>query len=797
MQYPENLEAKINFDKIKDWIKEECSSSLGTDMVQNVTFTTDLNLLNKLLDQTEEFRQILVSGEMFPSSNFLNIYPFLDKAKIEGTFLYEEDWHLIRLSLETLHSCVSFFTKNQEEYPQLFQLLGMVRLDNSLLRAIERVLDDKGRIKDNATRELGLIRSQIIYEENRLRKVLDRIFREAKAKGMTPDDASITIRGGRMVMPVLAENKRKIKGFVHDESSTGQTVFMEPAEVLDINNELKELEYMERREIQKILMKLTDTLRPFIPELRSAYKFLGMVDFIRAKAKLAVKMDASKPELQKPKEIEWYNARHPVLEHALKQQNRKIVPLNIHLDHNSRLLVISGPNAGGKSVTLKTVALVQYMLQCGLLVPMDPHSKCTIFSNFFIDIGDEQNIENDLSTYSSHLMSMKYFTQFADKKSIFFIDEFGTGTEPQFGGAIAEAILMALNKTGSYGIVTTHYGNLKQIAAKNQGMTNGAMRFDIDKLEPMYQLDIGKPGSSFALEIATKIGISSDIIAYAKEQIGDERVRYDKLLNKLESEKNKFEQLVVESQRKERILTQRLKEYNELKQSLEANQKQLIQQAKQEAKGILDGANRKIEETIREIKQSKAEKEATLVARKNLETHKAAIKPEKGLKPKAADAEVKVIGGTIAAGDYVRLKDNGAIAEVISIRNKDVEISIGELKSNVKLNRLEKISKTTLKKEKKAVAARMSYDTTAKMRNFSPNLDLRGMRGEEIMTIVQNFIDDGHMLGVKDLRIVHGRGDGILRQITRNMLQYMSEVQRFEDEHADRGGSGVTLVTLK
>ncbi|AWW31672.1 endonuclease MutS2 [Echinicola strongylocentroti] len=796
MQYPDNLEAKINFDKIKEWIREECSSALGTAMVDKVGFSSDINLLNKLLDQTEEFRQILISGELFPSSNYLNIYPYLEKAKIEGTFLYEDDFHEIKLSLITLKECVDFFSRNQEEYPQLFQLIGMVALDNTLLRAIERVLNDKGKIKDNATRELGLIRGQIIYEENRLRKVLDRIFREAKGKGLTPDDASITIRGGRMVMPVLAENKRKIKGFVHDESATGQTVFLEPAEVLDINNELKELEYMERREVQKILMQLTDTLRPFIPELKSAYKFLGMVDFIRAKARLALKMDASKPTLQKEKIIEWYNARHPVLQHALKQQSRAIVPLNIHLDHNSRLLVISGPNAGGKSVTLKTVSLVQYMLQCGLLVPMDPHSKCTVFHHFFIDIGDEQNIENDLSTYSSHLMSMKYFTQFADKKTIFFIDEFGTGTEPQFGGAIAESILLALNKSGAYGIVTTHYGNLKQIAAKNQGMTNGAMRFDIDKLEPLYQLDIGKPGSSFALEIATKIGIQKDIISYAKAQIGDERVRYDKLLNKLESEKNKYEQLVLESQRKERLLTQRLKEYSELKETVDNNKKQLIQQAKLEAKAILDGANQKIEETIRSIKENKAEKEATKKLRKDLEQHKATVKPDKSIKPKMAE-EIKVVGGAIEVGDYVRLKDNGAVAEVLAIRNKDVEISIGDLKSNVKLSRLEKVSRTAMKKEKKTIAARSTFDTTSKMQQYSPNLDLRGKRGEEILPIVQNFVDEGHMLGVKDLRIVHGKGDGILREITRNLLRDMPSVAKYEDEHPDRGGAGVTLVTLK
>lgn len=794
MLYPGNLESKINFDKIKNLIKEECTSSLGTDFVSKVAFSKDIQLVNRLLDQTEEFRQILLSGENFPASNFLNIYPYLNKSKVEGTFLYEEEFQEIRMSLITLRGCVDFFNKFQEEYPQLFQLLGMVSLDNTLLRAIERVLDEKGKIKNNATKELSLIRSQIIYEESRLRKVLDSIFRSAKAKGYTPEDASITIRGGRMVMPVLAENKRKIKGFIHDESATGQTVFMEPAEVLDINNELKDLEYMERREIQKILTQLTDTLRTFVPELRQAFHFLGLMDFIRAKARFALKINANRPIIEKTKGMEWTNARHPLLEMALKQQKKEIVPLNISLDHNRRLLVISGPNAGGKSVTLKTVALLQCMVQYGMLIPVDAHSKCSLFDNFFIDIGDEQNLENDLSTYSSHLKSMKYFTQFSDKKTIFFIDEFGTGTEPQFGGAIAEALLVALNQTGAYGIVTTHYGNLKQIAAKSQGMVNGAMRYDVDQLEPLYQLEIGKPGSSFALEIATKIGISKEIIAYAKEQIGEERVRYDKLLNKLESEKNRYEQLLSETQKKERLLTIRLQEYNDLKVTMESNKKELIQQAKVQAKGILDEANKKIEETIRTIRENQADKKSTQKARKELEDLKVAIKPEKS---RVLQPEIRVEEGEIKSGDHVRIRDSGTIAEVLSIKNNDVEILIGELKSNVKLNRLERISNTALKKEKKEISRRIGYDTHSKMVDFSPNLDLRGKRGEEILILIQNFIDEGHMFGFKDLRIVHGKGDGILREVTRNLLNGMSSVAKYQDEHADRGGSGVTLVTLR
>ncbi|MBC6368969.1 endonuclease MutS2 [Algoriphagus sp. AK58] len=795
MLYPSNLEQKINFIKIKDLLKAECTSSLGQDYVDKVSFSSDYNLVQRLLDQTEEFRQILISGEIFPSSNFTNLTPFLEKAKLEGAFLEQEEFFEVKLSLQTLRGCITFFQKWGESYPTLSALLGLlIDLDLNLLKAIDQIIDEKGKIRSNASKELQLIRSQILYEEGRLRKVMERIFKEARAKGLTPEDASMTIRGGRMVIPVSAENKRKLRGFIHDESATGQTVFMEPEEALDINNEIRDLEYMEKREIIRILTRLTDQLRPAIPALRKATNFLGLVDFIRAKARFAQKTDSNKPELVKERNLNWTRARHPILEMALKSQGKSIVPLDIKLGGHERLLVISGPNAGGKSVTLKTVALLQYMLQCGLLIPVHPDSKSSLFDNFFIDIGDEQNLENDLSTYSSHLMSMKHFTQFAHKKTILFIDEFGTGTEPQFGGAIAESILLALNKLGAFGVITTHYGNLKQVANKNQGLVNGAMRYDVDRLEPIYQLEIGKPGSSFALEIASKIGLSKDILSYAKDHIGEERVRYDRLLTQLENEKNQYSILLKEIKEKDRLLQTRLKEYNQLKETLELTKKRYIQEAKLEAKALLDQTNKKIESVIREIKEGKAEKEVTKQVRKELEVFKEEIKPEKIA---VKDPEIQVIGGEIEVGDWVRLKDNGAIAEVLSIKNKVVEITIGDLKSTVKISRLEKISKTEVKKELKAVERRGNYNTNEKMMDFSSNLDLRGKRGEEVLPLIQTFIDEGYMLGVKNLRIVHGKGDGILREITRNLLRTMPQVGKLEDEHADRGGAGVTLVTLK
>lgn len=795
MLYPSNLEQKINFLKIKDLLKDECTSSLGKEYVDRMAFSSDYNLVTKLLDQTEEFQRIIISGELFPSSHFTNLTPYLEKAKLEGAFLDEEDFFELKGALLTLKGCISFFQKNSEFYPVLTQLLGLlIDLDLGLLKAIDAIIDEKGKIRSNASKELQLIRAQIIYEEGRLRKVMDRIFKEARAKGLTPEDASMTIRGGRLVIPVAAENKRKLRGFIHDESATGQTVFMEPEEALDINNEIRDLEYMERREIIKILTQLTDRLRPAIPALRKATNFLGLIDFIRAKAKFAQKTESAKPEIIKERILSWTRARHPLLEMALKTQGKKITPLDVKLGGHERLLVISGPNAGGKSVALKTVALLQYMLQSGLLIPVHPDSKSSLFDNFFIDIGDEQNLENDLSTYSSHLMSMKHFTQFANRKTILFIDEFGTGTEPQFGGAIAEAILLSLNKLGAFGVITTHYGNLKQVANKNQGLVNGAMRYDVDRLEPLYQLEIGKPGSSFALEIASKIGISKEILEYAKANIGEERVRYDRLLTQLENEKNQYSVLLAEAKSKEKLLKTRLQEYNQMKETLELTKKKYIQEAKQEAKALLDQTNKKIESAIREIKEGKAEKEVTKQIRKELDVFKEEVKPEKFV---IKDPEIEVIGGKISEGDWVRLKDNGAIAEVLKIKNNEAEIAIGELKSNVKISRLEKISHTQVKKEVKAIASRGGYNTNEKMMDFSYNLDLRGKRGEEILPLIQTFIDEGHMLGVKDLRIVHGKGDGILREITRNLLKHMSQVKKMEDEHADRGGAGVTLVTLK
>jgi DNA mismatch repair protein MutS2 len=571
--------------------------------------------------------------------------------------------------------------------------------------------------------------------------------------------------------------------------------------VLDINNEITELGYRERREIIRILTAVTDQLRPFVPALRKAYTFLGLMDFIRAKAKFALQIDAVNPQFIKQTIIGWENARHPLLYLSFKKQGKTVVPLNIRLDANRRILVISGPNAGGKSISLKTVGLTQYMYQCGLLVSMSEDSKIGLFRDIFIDIGDEQSLENDLSTYSSHLTNMKHFIKFAGKGSLFLIDEFGTGTEPGMGGAIAESILESLNATRAFGVINTHYANLKSFADRTEGVINGAMRFDTDHLEPLYQLEIGQPGSSFAFEIAHKIGLPKEVIAKAKEKVGEGQVNFDKMLRDLEREKRQLSTKNQEVAQKDSQLAETLKKYNELKSYLDTEKKKIMNQAKEEAKQLVRDANSRIEQTIREIRASNAGKDETRDLRRELEQFQTSLKPEYVPQAPTEDApEIKVIGGEIEAGDLVRIKGQTAVGEVIdlNVRNKEAVISIGLLKSTIKLNRLEKISRKEYRAHTVENTPRMQgVDINEKAANFSYQLDLRGKRGEEALQEVDGFIDNAIMLGSPELRIVHGKGDGILRTLVRNHLRRYKQVQSLEDEHADRGGAGVTVVRMK
>jgi len=807
MLYPKNLEQKLGFDKIREWLKEACLSTLGQQFVDKMRFSDHYETIDKLIRQTAEFKDLVQYEPGFPSANYIDANPHLTKAGIEGAFLSEEAVFEVKISLRTIQECLRFFAQKEEhQYPALREISQMAALDGpasgkQLLATLDAVIDDRGHVRDTASPELQAIRRQIIAEQGNLRKRLDSLLRQAKSQGWVSDDVSLTVRGGRMVIPVAAEHKRKIKGFVHDESATGQTVFLEPAEIFDANNEIRELEYRERREIVRILTEVTAQLRPHVPQLKKAYTFLGIIDFIRAKARLAVQLQAINPVFVNQPLIQWSGAKHPLLYLAHQKQGKSIVPLTIELSPKNRILLISGPNAGGKSVLLKTVGLLQYMYQSGLLVPMAEYSQMGLFRNLFIDIGDEQSLENDLSTYSSHLTNMKYFLQFADKKTLFLIDEFGTGTEPSLGGAIAESILDQLNQCKAFGVINTHYTNLKVFADRNEGLVNGAMRFDGEKLEPMYELEIGRPGSSFAFEIAHKIGLPKAVVEKAKEKVGTQQVNFEKLLKELDIEKKVFHERNTENATKERKLAQTLQEYTELKSHLDNEKKKLLNEAKAQARQLVKEANQKIEQTIREIRETKAEKEDIRTIRRNLERFEATLKPEiVAAEPSPATEEIELEAGEIMVGSLVRVKGQTTVGEVLSIKGKSAELGIGELKTNIVLNRLEKISRKAYKavaKSEAAPPAMRGIDINEKMMNFSFNLDLRGKRGEEALTEVDNFLDDALMLGQPELRIIHGKGDGILRNLVRNHLRSYRQVASLTDEHADRGGAGVTIVKMK
>lgn len=801
MLYPQNIEQKLGFDRIREELRQHCISPLGQAFVDKIRFSDSFSLVDKLVRQTEEMKRLLEQSTGFPSQNYLDIAPYLEKAKIEGILLSTELFFDIRLTLTTIRLCLDLLNaESAENFPLLKEFAQNIQVDAGILKEIERVIDDRGRVRDNASPALAQIRKRLIAEQATVRSRLDAIFRSAKSNGWVADDVSLTIRNGRMVIPVAAEYKRKLKGFVHDASSTGQTVFIEPAEIFESNNEIRELEYEERHEIDKILVALTDRLRPHVTDLLRACHFLGLMDFLRAKARFAQDLRAINPKFEDKQIVDWRNARHPILQLSFAKQGKAVVPLQLTLTPKSRILIISGPNAGGKSVSLKTVGLIQYMYQCGLLVPLGEGSSIGLFRNLLIDIGDEQSLENDLSTYSSHLTNMKMLLARANKQTLFLIDEFGTGTEPGLGGAIAESILEELAGSGAFGVINTHYTNLKLFASKTPGLVNGAMRFDGKNMQPLYELEIGKPGSSFAFEIASKIGLPKSIVEKAKQKLGSQQVNFEKLIKELDIEKTVFAEKNVALGIKERKLAQQLAEYTALKTSIENDEKKIRNQARQDAKSLVASANQLIENTIREIKEKKADKESTKKVRTELEKFvEKQLKPETVTEQPEPKAPIELETGAIAEGSYVKLKGQTTMGQVLTVKGKEAEVRIGALKSMIKLNRLEKISAKTYKTatNESLPETRSSVNLNEKMLQFSFNLDIRGMRGEEAMVQLDQFMNDALVLGYNELRVVHGKGDGILRTLVRNHLKGYREVAGMADEHADRGGAGVTLVSLR
>lgn len=784
-------------------------------------FSADYETVQSLLSQTEEFIRIIQEEDDFPVNHFFDVRPALKNIRVEGTWLDESAVFDLRRSLQTIKDIVSFLRKEDQEntpYPHLQILAGDVLVFPQLLNKIDSILDKYGRIKDNASVELNRIRKEMSQVAGSISRTLNSILRAAQSEGLVEKDVSPTMRDGRLVIPVAPAFKRKLKGIVHDESATGKTVFIEPAEVVEANNRVRELESEERREIVKILIAFSNEVRPFTPDILQSYDFLAWIDFIRAKARLSIEIGAIRPIVENKQQIGWNRAKHPLLYLSHKKQGKSIVPLDIWLDEENRLLIISGPNAGGKSVCLKTVGLLQYMVQCGLPIPLDESSRVGIFGKIFIDIGDEQSIENDLSTYSSHLTNMKYFVRNCDNKTILLIDEFGGGTEPQIGGAIAESLLKRFNEKGSFGVITTHYQNLKHFANEHKGVINGAMLYDRHIMQPLFTLSIGNPGSSFAIEIARKIGLPEDVIADASEIVGSDYINMDKYLQDIVRDKRYWESKRNNVRIQEKKLEDITSRYEHNLTDIEKQRKEIIKQAKEEAQRLLSDANAKIENTIREIKEAQAEKEKTKDIRKGLAAFKERIESaDHAIDDKIArkiqklqDKEKRKKDRTkpakeykkeiIEVGDNVRMKGQTSAGEVLDIQGKNAVVAFGMIKSTVKLETLEKVSKNQLKRDAQKstfISSQTSDMVYEKKLNFKQDIDVRGMRGDEALQAVMYFIDDAIQVGISRVRILHGTGTGALRQIIRDYLRTVNGVAHYQDEHVQFGGAGITVVDFE
>ncbi len=811
MIYPENFEAKVGFETIRSWVKQNCYSTLGKRFVDEMVFLHSYSSISKYLEQTSEFKNILLFETGFPSSDYFDMVAELKRIQTEGSFMEESDVLDLKLSLITIASIRSFLEEKKETYPVLAELFFPELPLKDIISEIDRIIDSKAQVRSNASDKLKEVRRELSSKESSVDRMLRRTLKQAIESGYVEKDTNLTIRNGRVVIPVTHSNKRMIKGFIHDQSATGQTVYVEPTEVFETNNEIRELQYAERREIIKILITFADYIRYDIPEMLKAYNYLGLIDFIRAKATLAIELGGVKPVLQKKPLIKWVKAFHPILLHSHKKQKKEIIPLSIELNKQQRILIISGPNAGGKSVCLKTVGLLQYMLQCGMLVPMSENSEVGVFKDILIDIGDEQSLENDLSTYSSHLLNIKNFLDNTSQDSLFMIDEFGTGTEPQIGGAIAETSLEALNNNKAFGVVTTHYANLKLMAEEANGIINGAMLFDTEAMRPLYKLSIGKPGSSFAFEIARKIGLSEDLLQRARDKSGKSQSDFDYHLQQLETEKVQIDEKKTQLRVADDFLAEMIEKYSKLYEDLQSQKREFIHEAKRDAKQIIKESNKLVEQTIREIRENQAEKEQTKKVRAKLVKHIDKLDKDEITESADANEVVKAVKKTpktksrpkikptkIEIGVIVKISGQDTKGEVIELTGKEAVVAIGDLKMRMAVNKLEVVGlasdakkRTTTKKYGSIV-----NDLNKKIAEFKSTLDIRGQRVEEATVQVQSYIDDAILLGVNEVEIIHGKGNGVLRTIIREWLATVSEVKRFRDQHADFGGSGVTIVKL-
>ena len=858
MIYPKNFEDKIGFNEVRAMLRQLCLSTLGKGEVEKIDFSTDAEQVNTWLEQIREFRRIQEQKDDFPLTFFIDCREALQRIRIANTHLEEDELFDLRRSLDTINHIVAYLQPEEDmdedgvipNRTALQELADGVATFPNLVQQIDQILDKFGHIRDTASPTLHDIRRELARVEGSISRTLNNILRTAQMEGVVDKDAAPAMRDGRLVIPVAPALKRKISGIVHDESATGHTVYIEPTEVVEANNRIRELENEERQEIIRILTKFTEKVRPHVPELLDSYRFLAQIDLIQAKASLANQMKAFEPEVKGEPIIDWIQARHPLLE-----RKKKVVPLDITLNKKSstkhqseggddqRLLIISGPNAGGKSVCLKTVGLLQYMLQCGLSVPLGDRSTAGIFHDIMIDIGDEQSLENDLSTYSSHLLNMKNMMKQASNKTLILIDEFGTGTEPQIGGAIAESVLERLLNEGAWGVITTHYQNLKHFADSHEGVVNGAMLYDRHEMRPLFQLAIGRPGSSFAIEIARKIGLPEDVIKEASDIVGSDYIQSDKYLQDIVRDKRYWEGKRQTIHQREKDMEKTIAKYEQEIEQLQKQRKEIIAKARQEANELLKESNRRIENAIKEIREKEAEKNETRRIRQELkefeenindidakanddaiarkieqikarkERHEKRKKEKAENEKRASEALRKAVNKSsvvdnspLAVGDKVRVKGLTSVGTIESIAGAMATVIFGDMRSKMRLNRLEHApaaaepAKTEQQRLQESLGYKMSQTTRTTMddhrKNFHQDLDVRGMRGDEALNAVQYFIDDAILVGMSRVRILHGKGNGILRQLIRQYLSGIPNVTHYADEHVQFGGAGITVVDL-
>lgn len=870
MIYPNNYEQKIGFGEIRSMLKALCFCSLGTEKVDEMAFSSNADEIGEWLEQIREFRRLQETTDDFPLQHFFDVRESVTRVRMAGTHFEEDELFNLRRSLETIMKMVDYLRRGEENadgdttyhYPALQRLTDGVQTYPAIIRRIDSIIDKFGRIKDGATMTLASIRHELQKTEGSISRTLYTILHSAQRDGLVDKDAAPTMRDGRLMIPVAPGVKRRINGIVHDESATGKTVFVEPAEVVEANNRIRELEAEERREIIRILTVFSDEVRPHVADILASYQFMARIDLIHAKAELAKQFKAIEPTLEPYAHLDWIRAIHPLLQRSLEKQDKKVVPLDIRLDvitelrnnditkkeNIGRLLIISGPNAGGKSVCLKTVGLLQYMLQCGLSIPVGERSTCGIFNNIMIDIGDEQSIEDDLSTYSSHLLNMKMMMRHADSSTLLLIDEFGGGTEPTIGGAIAEAVLKQFWKKQTFGVITTHYQNLKHFAEDHEGVVNGAMLYDRHEMQALFQLSIGQPGSSFAIEIARKTGIPEEVIQDASDIVGRDYIQSDKYLQDIVRDKRYWEGKRQTIHQHEKSLESKISHYEDELTEIEQQRKQILRKAKEQAEELLRESNKKIENAIREIREQQAEKEAAKRIREELDAFKQEVsdidtkasdemierkmrqiqerKKRKEEKRREAHSQPLPKGGengqtqegTVSAlpsnekklgvGDTVRIKGLTSVGEIESIDGKMATVIFGGMKTKMRLERLEPAGKPKAEVNKASerneaivgsygnVSSSTRAAIDSRKLNFHQDLDVRGMRGDEAINAVTYFIDDAILVGMSRVRILHGTGNGILRQLIRQYLNTIPNVSHFRDEHVQFGGAGITVVDI-